>query len=397
MIRKALLLRILDAADMQRWNDKIRPVELTELDKQAHKMIIAYTLGKYEEDNDKFDWIKIIEGGLFEFLQRLVVTDIKPQIFHKIKEDKAKYRELNQWVFKELEAIISPLGKKFCEGFKNHFLSNGADNINRRILDAAHFYATKWEFNIIEHASPRGYEIEDIKKNLQMEQEKNYDLKGMVQLVMYHKLRNFVDLCGQLRFQIRWGHIHRIPKTYVLGHMLIVAILSYLFTIEIKGCKRRCINNYFTGLFHDLPEVLTRDIISPVKRSVKGLDHLIKQYETERMKEVYRMIPPEWHDEIKMFTADEFTSIIKINGKTKKVKSNDITDRFNKDEFNPRDGELIKVADDMAAFIEAYSAIKNGSKSSDLDYAKASIRKRYQKPRLDIGGLNIGEIFADFD
>jgi len=397
MIRKALLLKILDAANMQRWNDKIRPVELTELDKQAHKMIIAYTLGKYEEDDDDFDWIEVIEGGLFEFFQRLIVTDIKPPIFHRIKEDKTKYRELNQWVFKELESIISPLGEGFCERFRDHFSSDAADNINRRILDAAHFYATKWEFNIIERANPEGYEIKDIKKSLQIEQEKNYDLKGMVQLVMYHRLRGFVDLCGQLRFQVRWGHIHRIPKTYVLGHMLMVAILSYLFTLEIKGCRTRCINNYFTGLFHDLPEVLTRDIISPVKRSVKGLSRLIKQYEMEQMREVYSMIPTEWHDEIEMFTADEFASLVRINGKTEKVKSGDISDRFNEDEFNPRDGEMVKVADDLAAFIEAYSAVKNGSTNSDLDYAKAYIRKRYQKPGYDIGGLNVGEIFADFD
>ena len=46
MIRKALLLKLLDAAYMQRWNDKIRPVELIELDKQAHKMFIAYFLGQ---------------------------------------------------------------------------------------------------------------------------------------------------------------------------------------------------------------------------------------------------------------------------------------------------------------------------------------------------------------
>jgi len=44
MIRKAFLEKIFDAANMQRWNDKIRPVELRELDKQAHKMIIAYFL-----------------------------------------------------------------------------------------------------------------------------------------------------------------------------------------------------------------------------------------------------------------------------------------------------------------------------------------------------------------
>jgi putative hydrolase of HD superfamily len=396
-MRKALLLRFLDAANMQRWNDKIRPVELTELDKQAHKMTIAYLLGKFEESNDKFDWIEIIEGGLFEFLQRLVVTDIKPQIFHKIKQDRASYKELNQWVFKELESIISPLGAEFCKKFKDYFSADRTDNINRKILNAAHFYATKWEFNIIEHANPKDYEIDGIKKDLQMEQEKNYDLKGMVQLAMYNKLKKFVDLCGQLRFQIRWGHVYRTPKTSVLGHMLIVAILSYLFTLEIKGCKRRCINNYFTGLFHDLPEVLTRDIISPVKRSVKGLSRLIKQYEMEQMKEVYSMVPSKWHDEIRMFTADEFTSIVRVNNKTEKVNSTDISDRFNKDEFNPRDGELIKIADDLAAFIEAYSAMKNGIKSPDLDDAASSLKGKYKKQRSNVGGLNVGEIFADFD
>ncbi|MGZ3608406.1 MAG: HD domain-containing protein, partial [Syntrophales bacterium] len=84
MIRKALILKIHDAASMQRWNDKIRPVELRELDKQAHKMVISFILGKFEEENPEFNWIEVIEGGLFEFLQRIIVTDLKPQIFHRI-------------------------------------------------------------------------------------------------------------------------------------------------------------------------------------------------------------------------------------------------------------------------------------------------------------------------
>ncbi len=46
MLRKPLLLKIFDAANMQRWNDKILPVELRELDKQAHKMVIAYLISK---------------------------------------------------------------------------------------------------------------------------------------------------------------------------------------------------------------------------------------------------------------------------------------------------------------------------------------------------------------
>jgi len=133
----------------------------------------------------------------------------------------------------------------------------------------------------------------------------------MVRMREQARYRDFIDLCGQLRFQARWANLHRIPKTSVIGHSLFVAILSYLFSLEVGACDRRSINNYFTGLFHDLPEVLTRDIISPVKRSVEGLSELIKQYEKEQMeKEVYGLIPKEWHKDVRMFTEKEFDSII---------------------------------------------------------------------------------------
>ena len=286
MIRKALLLKIFDAAYMQRWNDKIRPVDLIELDKQAHKMVIAYFLGKFEEGEEDLDWIEIIEGGIFELLQRIVVTDLKPPIFYKIREDPDKYKKLNEWVYSDLESIISPLGSGFCERFKGYF-SNIDETLNKRILSAAHFYSTKWEFNIIEWANRNSYEIDTIKKDLQKKQEKYYDLKGIAELAMYDKYRYFVDLCGQLRFQSRWANLHRIPKTSVLGHSLFVATVSYLFSLEAEACRQRCINNYFTGLFHDLPEVLTRDIISPVKRSVREIDYLIKEYEKHLWNQIH--------------------------------------------------------------------------------------------------------------
>jgi putative hydrolase of HD superfamily len=394
MIRKPLLLKIFDAANMQRWNDKIRPVELRELDKQAHKMIIAYFLAKFEESQEGFDWLEIIEGGLFEFLQRLVITDLKPQIFDRIKQDRTKYDQLNEWVFDRLEPIISPLGEEFLLKFTTYFTSTD-NTLNKRILSAAHFYATQWEFNIIERANPQGYEIADIKSHLLEKQERYYDLAGIQQLALYEKYRNFLDLCGQLRFQHRWGHITMVPRTSVLGHMLAVAFLSYLFTIEIEGCKKRLINNYLTGLFHDLPEVLTRDIISPVKRSIEGLDELIKLYEKEQMeKEVYGSIPPEWHNEMRMFTEDEFLSIVLVDGHVTRVNSDTINRDYNSDIHNPRDGEIVKAADDLAALVEAYIAIGNGIKSKDLDDSRRSIKQKYQD-RI-IGGINFGAIMEEF-
>ncbi|OGW23808.1 MAG: hydrolase [Nitrospirae bacterium GWC2_42_7] len=395
MIRKALLLKIFDAAYMQRWNDKVRPVDLIEMDKQAHKMIIAYCLGKFDENSKGFNWIEIIEGGIFELLQRLVITDLKPPIFYKIKQDTDKYRLLNKWAYNEIKPLISPLGEGFCKRFQDYFL-NTEDTLNKRILSAAHLYATKWEFNIIEHANPKGYEIETIKESLAYEQEKYSDLKGMAQLKKHVKYRNFIDLCGQLRFQARWANLHRIPKTSVIGHSLYVAILSYLFSLEVKACQKRCVNNYFTGLFHDLPEVLTRDIISPVKRSIDGLSELIKQYEKEQMeKEVYGLIPEDWHPEIRMFTVNEFDSVVTIDNKTKKTNSSDISEKYNDNKFNPRDGELAKAADSLSAFIEASAAIRNGSPNQEFQEAKLSFRNSYGK--ANIADINFGEIYADFE
>jgi putative hydrolase of HD superfamily len=395
MIRKALLLKIHDAASMQRWNDKIRPVELRELDKQAHKMVIAFLLGKFEEGNPDFNWIEVIEGGLFEFLQRIIVTDLKPQIFHRIKEDDAKYRQLNKWVFDQLAPIMMPLGENICRRFQAYF-EDPEENINKRILSAAHFYATKWEFDIIERANPRGYEIEGIRKELESKQERYYDLRGSQQLALYSRLQNFADLCGQLRFQLRWSHLHRVPKTSVLGHMLIVAILSYLLSLEIKACPKRCYNNYFTALFHDLPEVLTRDIVHPVKKSVGGLDSLIKEYEKERMKEeVYSLIPEYWHEEMSMFTEIEFKSVVMLDGALHEKTTDEISAHFNEDRYSPRDGELVQAVDHLAAFCEAYLALANGMRANDFEKTKATLRQDYMSK--SIAGLRFGEIYSDFD
>lgn len=394
MIGRPFILEIFKAAAMQRWNDKIRPVELKELDKQAHKMTIAYFLGKFEEQTSGFSWLEIIEGGLFEFLERLVITDLKPQIFNRIKEDKNKYAELNTWVFKKLEPIITPLGNDFIERFQ-HYFTNTDNTINKRIINAAHFYATRWEFNIIERGNPKGYEIPAIKEILQQKQERYYDLTGIQQLALYEKYRNFIDLCGQLRFQYRWGHINMIPRTSVLGHMLIVAILSYLFSLDVKASPKRCFNNYFTGLFHDLPEVLTRDIISPVKRSIEGLDSLIKAYEKELMeKEVLNLIPAEWHNEMQMFTEDEFSTIITKDNKTIKTDSDTISRESNNDVFNPRDGQAVKAIDDLAAYVEAWCSLENGVKSGDLIEARISIREKYANSIIN--GIHFGNLFNQF-
>ncbi|MCL4377286.1 MAG: HD domain-containing protein [Actinobacteria bacterium] len=382
MIKQSLLLKIYEAASMQRWNDQIRMVELTELDKQAHKMIAAYILGKCQENNNFSDnyngretgnvsWLSVIEAGLFEYLQRIILTDLKPPLFYQIKQDKKKYRKLNQWVFEKINPVISCLGERFCNRFYN-YLMNPTEDINREIIGAAHFYITKWEFEIIRRFNPKGYQIEEIEKSINKEQEKYNNIYPMKRLMQTKDLVSFIDICGQLRFQIRWSHLYRVPKTSVLGHMLIVAIFSYLFSLIAGENEEKCINNYFTGLFHDLPEVLTRDIINPVKKSVEGLDDLIKEYEKSEMdKKIYKLIPVEWHTDMRMYTENEFENTAN------------------------RDGKMVKAADDLAAFIEAYLSVKNGIHNENLMLAMDNLRSKYNNKI--ISGIDFGLVYKEFE
>ena len=75
--------------------------------------------------------------------------------------------------------------------------------------------------------------------------------------------------------------------------------------------------------------------------------------------------------------------------------SEEISSKYNSDEFNPRDGELLKAADELAAFLEAFMALKNGLASQDLQDAKNRLKERYKQKV--VAGIKFGELYADFE
>ena len=88
MISKLFAQKMFDGFSIQRWNDRIRPIDLNEMDKSAFKMIIAYFIAKYEEQKGiEIDWNKIISAGFFEFLKKVALSDIKAPVHRKIKEE----------------------------------------------------------------------------------------------------------------------------------------------------------------------------------------------------------------------------------------------------------------------------------------------------------------------
>jgi putative hydrolase of HD superfamily len=412
-IRKSLLQLIFSGSSMRRWNDKLRPMQLVEVDKQAHKMIVAWALfqlNSRELPRDKKLTLgrEIVEGGIFEYLYRLVITDIKPPIFYQIRANPAHYAQLTSWVLEQLQPRLQPLGPGFWSRLAAYVQEpDEQSSLARRILAAAHMYASRWEFKLIQNLNTHDEEMDDIAENFQQGLAKHQDLLGMEAFISSPEssLGRFAHLCGQLRFQQRWSQTPRIPETSVLGHMFVVACFAYFSTMTIGGCPARLQNNFFAGLFHDVPELLTRDIISPVKRSVQRIGDLIKEYEHRELKRrIFSLLSAEGYRDLADRLAyylgvecgSEFADTIRIDGQAREVNWDQLNATYNRDEFDPKDGRLLKVCDNLAAFLEAYNASRNGISNDDLQQAQWKIRTMHQHTELG-DGLHIGALLADFD
>lgn len=387
-----LLKKIFVAASIRRWNDHATPVEFVELDKQAHKIVIAYLLAKYEEyvRGVSIDWEALILQFCFEFFERIVLTDIKPPVFHKLQQSHNK--ELVEFVCNQLESELKVY--EFFPRMKEYLTSNKS-NIEAQILKASHYYASKWEFDIIYHFNPYMYDVQNIRNIINKQVEEHYHLAGMQHIMLYENVRELVTMFGQLRFQKRWSQTPRIPATSVLGHTLIVALSAYLVSFDIGCCKQMRINHFLCGLFHDLPEILTRDIISPIKRSVKGLDEFIKKIEEEAVNEkILAIVPPNIQDDICYFTQNEFSNRYKIEHFCYTADGESLMQTYNKDEFNGVYGEFLKIFDNLSAYLEAKISISHGISSDDLLSGAKGIYDRCADKVMC--GVDVGKLFRDF-
>jgi len=396
MLSPKLVEHLFAAASIQRWNDYPRMVELVELDKQAHKFIIAYFMANMEENVNK---VHLIEAGIFEFLRRVVVTDIRPDVFRKALQKKEK--EINVWVLSKLSDSLKDIENgEFLKRFEEYLKNPSMYKRERFILKAASYLSTKWEFSIVYQTSQFLSGIDRVKEAVDEEIEDYYELVSVRKISLNKKISKIIDLSGRLRFQKRWAQTPRIPETSVLGHMLIVAILGYFYSLKVDACDKRIENNFYCALFHDLPEALTRDIISPVKYSVSGLDDIISEYEVKVMEdEIFPYIPSNFLKEFQYLLGlydgkkNEFLDKIQVEDEIKIVEN--IHD-YNEDKYCAIDGLALKDCDRLSAFIEAALSVSHGVKSKELVQGKAHILETL-KQKSQNGKVNFYKLAKEIE
>lgn len=414
MFLYSLAEKVFEGFSVFRWNDRIRPMEFIELDRHALKAALTFFLGKEAEAaGQTIDWRKIVEGNIFGLLSKISTSDIQSNVSSQLKRSDARIK-LIEFINNDYQGILpKEIHERFWDYLSVEPVTYEKDSIESKILYFAHKYTTKREFDIIKRFNPDSTDLHEIEQQMQNVLGPYQELEGVKEL-MCNSGNNFMLLImiENLRSQIRWSQTPRIPQTSVLGHCMYTAVLTYFASVETSACSTRIVNNFYTALFHDLPESLTRDIISPVKNISSTISGEIKQIEIRMCEDkILSKINSKWRDEfvylLGQFKLEDGT--IPNNGEfsnrilKKESKNNyrevyilekdkERMEDFNENQYSPIDGELIKMCDDISAFMEAHMSIKYGIDSQQLRKGRDGLReKRYLEI---VAGLHVSEFFA---
>ena len=400
-MKKNLILKIFEGFSIQRWNDLIRPFELVEMDKAGEKMVLAYIIGKFEENKgEKIDWHWMIYASLFDLLRKIALCDIKAPVQQMLKKEfPEEYLRLNEWVLNQYSNLMD---EKLFSEFSDYVYSKSGtktipDDLKKtvRVYEAAHKFATIRELEMISVVNEKE-RLADIKTELEEQIQPYLEFEGLQKLITHQKAFKFLLKIEQLRFQTRWNQTPRVPATSVLGHCFYVAIMTLLLGRESnpKMCRQRVINNFFSALFHDLPESVTRDIISPVKQATDDLPNIVKKIENEIVsKELVPLMENFFVNQIIYYTSDEFSNRIQNEmGIIQIVSYDELNEKYNDEKFQPIDGKLVRICDHLSALMEASISINHGITSEHLEVGLEATVNHYKKNQV-INGINVYDFF----
>ncbi|QTQ15941.1 HD domain-containing protein [Treponema parvum] len=400
MLDKRLILKIFEAFSIERWNDLVRPFQIIEMDKAAEKMVLAYVFGKFEENKGtEIDWEWMIYASVFDLLRKIALCDIKAPVQHLMKKEyPSEYMRLNEWVLSQYRSLIhdDELFSRFTlyVGQSSGLIPlTDTENTTYRIFRAAHKYSTLRELDMISMVNePR--RLDAIRRELEDVMQGYLDLRALQLLLTRQRPFDFLMIIEQLRFQRRWNQTPRVPATSVLGHCFFVALLTVLLAREtsVNFSPVRLYDDFFSALFHDLPESVTRDIISPVKQATDELPHIVKEIEEMFVrKELLPYMEDFYSGELLYFTSDEFCNRVMIDGKTKIVSWEELNSVYT-DKDKPVDGKLVRLADHLSALLEADSSIRHGITSTHLENGRKNMLKLYADGEL-INGIDAASLF----
>ncbi|MCL4458140.1 MAG: HD domain-containing protein [Nitrospirae bacterium] len=274
-MEKSLIGALKTLTSLQRWNFLPRVEIWTEAENVAYVTHVGYAIGR--------EYGLTAPDVLEHFLVRSLLKSFNK---HFLSDIPVKTRDaLDQDVWKSVvEKAVSETSKlfprKISEDVKK-YLTYGGDysiagadpKVKEKVEMLLKYVQNKValeECETNQRVYDKNLDYQSIIGKIKKKTEEIADANKFEEIFDGHKA--YFSRIKLLKYLRRWNKINRAIESSVLSHTFIVAFLTLLFS---QMCNGECEENNFSykailkALFHDVPEALTGDLITPVKKVIK--------------------------------------------------------------------------------------------------------------------------------
>jgi putative hydrolase of HD superfamily len=149
--------------------------------------------------------------------------------------------------------------------------------------------------------------MEQIKEYLEEHKNNLYSLRELLKNDNY---KNYLSHIRRLSHSMRWSWKQRKYPISVMAHLTIVTFISYImWSLENQNWEDYDVYNLMVKwAYHDIPEAITWDIITPIKKSVKWFREVLEKVEEKMMNDYFFIyVWNEYKQEIKQCMLDPFS------------------------------------------------------------------------------------------
>lgn len=254
------------------------------MDHGAFSLHVAYLVADLVEEKTgkKFDKLDLFKRALFSIFFNCAYSDISSDVKARVKQLRPDiYAQLCHKMHKGVLSWKLPKNiQTDLEAFTTKLNSETRD-IEADLFSYSKLVSAYYEALFSARVYPEVYAgpIEVIRQRLK--EPRFADFRAVLDVEKDMKSVRFILSVRRLESAFRWNRLKRSYPVSVMSHLFIVATLSY-FLFKIEGRSDEDVTEaILRSMYHDVPEAITGDIVTPTKKAAAGLEELITEIEEE--------------------------------------------------------------------------------------------------------------------
>ena len=264
---------------LQRWNFVPRIETWVEAENVAYVLHLIYAVGRNANPNlDPPQIEKSLARVLLKSFNKAYLSDIsyytreaidkvKPGLWGDIEKDAASKtlklfpKEVHPYIKKNLIAGLSD--------------PDDEKKIESKLVSYVQLEVARMERETNKRGYPGNRYYLDLFTVLKGDVKRKRDVAHF--RTSFARLDRYGDYIKNMKYLRRWNRLNRSVETSVMSHTFVVAALALVAAcIEVSYSKNKLPEDFIyravlRALFHDVPEVFTGDVVTPVKKNIEKL------------------------------------------------------------------------------------------------------------------------------